>query len=190
MDSHHNLRAAAFVPAFVPALPVSVCAAPPAIGRQSTSTKPTTCPIHLHRSPTTATIATPSPSAPTPANSPDGADLPNLITIRSPEQFDILAAHAHTNGTLICLDFMAMWCRKCKYLVPRIRKLAALYPATIFCIVDVNAVRRLPKQFNITKMPTFVFLQHGKVQHTLIGGAAPQQVAKQLDSLIYKFNSP
>lgn len=69
------------------------------------------------------------------------------------------------------------------------RKLALRHCNVYFCTVDVNAVERLPRQFCITKMPTFVFLKQGETVHSFIGGSGAQQVAEQLDTLVDKFAS-
>lgn len=111
--------------------------------------------------------------------------LPGIVhAIATPEQFDVLRATAAESGALLVADFMASWCRKCIYLLPRMRKAGEKFPHVYFCSVDVNKVRRLPKEFSIDKMPTFVFLRGNKRVATLIGGAQPQQVAKSLMELI------
>lgn len=106
-----------------------------------------------------------------------------LVDVRTPEQFDdILATHS-----LVCVDFMALWCRKCKYLLPRMRKLAVAHPSVLFCTVDVNSVAKLPKRFEIAKMPTFILLRNGEIVQTLIGGASPEKVAQQLGDIVKKY---
>lgn len=82
---------------------------------------------------------------------------------------------------------MASWCRKCLYLLPRLRKLGLQFPNVYLCSVDVNKVARLPKQFEITKMPTFIFFRGDRQVGTLIGGASPQNVATQLQSAVEKY---
>lgn len=137
-----------------------------------------------------ATIAVPAPPSPTDESSAACSLQPGqVISVATPDQFDELTAQAKENGALIVADFMAKWCRKCKYLLPRMRKLADKHPDVYFCTVDVNAVARLPRQFNITKMPTFIFLREGAPIRTYIGGASPQEVANHLDSLVEKHAS-
>lgn len=137
-----------------------------------------------------ATVAAPVPSTPTDGSSSASPFQPGqVISVATPDQFDQLTAQAAEQGALIVADFMAKWCRKCKYLLPRMRKLADKHSHVFFCTVDVNAVARLPRQFEITKMPTFIFLRDGAPIYTYIGGASPQEVANQLDSLVDKHAS-
>lgn len=147
------------------------------------------------RMPPRATIAAPSdpvhaaPDAePEPGSAP-WMPLPGVVhEIASPEQFDVLLATSRDAGALLVADFMASWCRKCLYLLPRLRKAAAKAQNVYFCTVDVNKVKRLPKEHQIAKMPTFIFFRGGERIETLIGGEAPQKVAEVLTAKIDKFS--
>lgn len=141
--------------------------------------------VHQSRSPTSASISTLSPST-TNADNQSVLTPGHVIEITTPEQFDLVCEQASHSKALMVVDFMAKWCRKCKYLLPRMRKLADKHPDVCFCTVDVNAVARLPRQFSIAKMPTFIFIRDGAPVHTFIGGASAQQAAAQLDALVDK----
>lgn len=104
--------------------------------------------------------------------------------IRTPEEFDRLQEECNERDMLLVADFMAKWCRKCKYLLPRLRKLAAKHTHVSFCTIDVNGVARLPRQFSIAKMPTFIFIKQDETIETLIGGATPETVSGQLQEIV------
>lgn len=148
-----------------------------------------------------ATIAAPAPpSAPSPNHQhasdkthnkdEGGSDGEQLFQfgvvhdIRTPEEFDRLQEECNRRDALLVADFMAKWCRKCKYLLPRFRKMAANHSHVYFCTIDVNAVARLPRQFSIAKMPTFIFIKQDETIETLVGGAAPETVAGQLQAIV------
>lgn len=147
-----------------------------------------------------ATIAAPAPpSAPSPnhqhasdkTHRPEGgSDGEQLFQfgivhdIRTPEEFDRLQEECNRRDALLVADFMAKWCRKCKYLLPRFRKLAANHTHVYFCTIDVNGVARLPRQFSIAKMPTFIFIKQDETIETLVGGATPETVAGQLQAIV------
>lgn len=139
-----------------------------------------------------ATVAVPSDAPHTAPGSDDAASapwmpLPGLVhTVTTPEEFDRLLEVATAENALLVADFMASWCRKCLYLLPRLKKLASEYDRVYYCKIDVNKVRRLPKQFAIQKMPTFVFLRGGETVATIVGGAAPPKVAETLRAAIEK----
>lgn len=146
---------------------------------------------------TFATIAAPAPRA-APSPSPQHAGgagesertfEPGIVyDIRTPEEFDRLQEECNNRDVLLVADFMAKWCRKCKYLLPRFRKLAAKHTNAMFCTIDVNGVARLPRQFSIAKMPTFIFLKQGEAIETLIGGSSPESVASQLQSTVERLS--
>lgn len=79
---------------------------------------------------------------------------------------------------------MAAWCRKCIYLLPKFKKVAALHDNVYFCSVDVNKVQRLPKEYAIEKMPTFVFMKGGEKVRTVVGGGDGKKVAAQIEECI------
>lgn len=109
-----------------------------------------------------------------------GTLAPGIVhVVETPEQFDALVAAAGPNGLLVA-DFLAKWCRKCMYLKARLPKLASEHPQVYFCTVDVNQVARLPRQYSIAKMPTFVFLRGGQVSESYVGAEDAQVVARKL----------
>lgn len=108
--------------------------------------------------------------------------------VEAPEQFDALLAAAGPDG-LVVADFMAKWCRKCVYLKARLPKLAAENPQTYFCTIDVNHVARLPRQFSIANMPTFVFIRDGQTLESYVGAEDAQTVAAKLRERVAHYNS-
>lgn len=143
-----------------------------------------------------ATIAAPSdPAQTSPGAEEEGASsapwmpLPGLVhQIITPDQFDRLLDVATERNSLLVADFMASWCRKCLYLLPKLKKIGKEFEEVYYCSVDVNKVKRLPKQFEIAKMPTFVFLKDGQRIDTVVGGSAPPKVAETVRAKVEKYN--
>jgi thioredoxin-like negative regulator of GroEL len=75
-------------------------------------------------------------------------------------------------------------CRKCKFLLPRLRKLAIQYPNVTVCTVDVNSVSRLPREYGITAMPSFVLFADGARVDDVSGGAEAGVVFQRLRDAI------
>lgn len=115
--------------------------------------------------------------------------LPGLVhEIVTPDEFDRLLDVATQEKALLVVDFMASWCRKCLYLLPRLKKMGREdFEQVYYCSVDVNKVKRLPKQFEIAKMPTFVYLKNGERVDTVIGAAAPPKVVEAIRAKIEKY---
>ena len=62
----------------------------------------------------------------------------------------------------VVIDFFATWCGPCKRIAPTYEKLAEAFPNIAFLKVDVDESGELVNMFNISAMPTFVFLKNGK----------------------------
>lgn len=62
----------------------------------------------------------------------------------------------------VVIDFFATWCGPCKRIAPAFEKLAESLSSVIFLKVDVDESPELVNQFDVSSMPTFVFLKNGK----------------------------
>jgi thioredoxin 1 len=94
-----------------------------------------------------------------------------VTAVATPEQFDAVLVCAEAAGALVVATFSSQWCRKCKFMQPRLRKLAAAAPDTVFVTVDCNKVARLPREYGVESMPTFVFLEGTRRIGSMVGGA-------------------
>jgi thioredoxin 1 len=63
----------------------------------------------------------------------------------------------------VVIDFFATWCGPCKKIAPTFEKLSEAFPTVQFFKVDVDESAELVNMFDISAMPTFVFLKDGKV---------------------------
>lgn len=70
------------------------------------------------------------------------------------------------------------------------RKLAAQFPDAYYCTVDVNKVARLPRQFSIANMPTFVFVRAGETLESYVGALEAPAVAKALAERVQTHVAP
>ena len=62
----------------------------------------------------------------------------------------------------VIIDFFATWCGPCKRIAPTYEKLAEAFTNVTFLKVDVDEAPELTNEYNISAMPTFVFLKNGK----------------------------
>lgn len=62
----------------------------------------------------------------------------------------------------VVIDFFATWCGPCKRIAPTYEKLAEAFTNVTFLKVDVDESAELTNEYNISAMPTFVFLKNGK----------------------------
>lgn len=82
---------------------------------------------------------------------------------------DLEAKLEKAGNTLVVLDFYATWCGPCKTIGPKIEELAKEREDVIFLKVDVEECEDIVSKYEITNMPTFVFIKEGKVLEKFSG---------------------
>ncbi|XP_017875381.1 thioredoxin-2 [Ceratina calcarata] len=70
---------------------------------------------------------------------------------------------------LVVIDFFATWCGPCKMIAPKMEGLSKEITDVIFLKVDVDVCEDLAGEYEITSMPTFIFIKNGKVLETFSG---------------------
>ena len=72
---------------------------------------------------------------------------------------------------LLVIDFKASWCAPCKVIKPFVNYLKENYPNVDFYEIDIEdeSKETIVNNFDIVKLPTFLYYKNGKVCETLIG---------------------
>ncbi|XP_055546620.1 thioredoxin-2 [Wyeomyia smithii] len=74
---------------------------------------------------------------------------------------------------LVVVDFFATWCGPCKVIAPKLEEFQSMYADKIVVIkVDVDECEDLAAKYNITSMPTFLFLKDKNVVQSFSGANA------------------
>lgn len=82
------------------------------------------------------------------------------------------------------VDFYAPWCGPCKIIAPLLEKLADQFAGRLqFMKVNVDEAPALAAQFEITGVPTLVFLDQGEVREVLVGFPSPRVLLEKLEAL-------
>ncbi|XP_055598696.1 thioredoxin-2-like [Uranotaenia lowii] len=74
---------------------------------------------------------------------------------------------------VVVVDFFATWCGPCKVIAPKLEELKNKYADKIVVLkVDVDECEDIAVKYNVTSMPTFVFIKNKKVEDQFSGANA------------------
>ncbi|XP_020712201.1 thioredoxin-2 isoform X2 [Athalia rosae] len=82
---------------------------------------------------------------------------------------DLKAKLAEAGSTLVVIDFFATWCGPCKMIGPKLEELSQELKDIIILKVDVDECEDIAFEYEISSMPTFVFIKNGAVVKSFAG---------------------
>ncbi|KAG0665259.1 Cytoplasmic thioredoxin isoenzyme 2 [Monosporozyma unispora] len=90
-----------------------------------------------------------------------------VTPITSAAEFD---SSISNTDKLVVVDFFATWCGPCKMIAPMVDKFSQQYEAeATFLKVDVDQLPELAQKYEISAMPTLVFIKNGKEIAKVVG---------------------
>lgn len=102
--------------------------------------------------------------------------------VQSKEDFEQQLSNA--GDKLIVIDFCANWCGPCKIIAPKLEELAAQYAERAVVLkVNVDDNEEITIEYNITSMPTFVFIKSGEVLEVFVGGNS-DKLTKSMEKFV------
>jgi len=89
---------------------------------------------------------------------------------------------------LSVIDFWAPWCKPCKTMLPRLRRLERLYVGKVaFGRVDTQIEKDIAKKYNIMGIPHFGFFHHGKKIGSATGVKSVGDMKELIDTYLSKY---
>ena len=73
---------------------------------------------------------------------------------------------------LVVIDFFATWCGPCKMIAPQIEEMSKSLENVVFLKVDVDEAEDAAQEFNVSAMPTFIFMKNNAKVAELMGANA------------------
>lgn len=73
---------------------------------------------------------------------------------------------------LVIIDFYGKWCRPCREMEPCLAKLAEDYRGEVIIgryLLEKGIEEKYPRKYDITSIPTLLFIKNNQIQHTEIG---------------------
>jgi len=105
-----------------------------------------------------------------------------IIEIKSVEEFNKILKDYPNN--IIIIDFWAVWCGPCMFFAPVFKKLHEEFKKEIiFVKVNVDENNAISTKYNITGIPTTLFIKNGDVINKVIGALNYEQMKQVLEEL-------
>eukprot|EP01083_Nonionella_stella_P224621 799428_1 len=111
---------------------------------------------------------------------PQKENLTRVVDVTTENMFEEYFENSDSKPLLI--DFYATWCGPCKQIAPKLAQLSTQYTNIQFLKIDVNKLEDLSQEYQISAMPTFVFIRNKK-EISRIRGADINGIIKQLNTL-------
>lgn len=105
-----------------------------------------------------------------------------IIEIKSLEEFNkILKDYPNK---IIIIDFWAVWCGPCMFFAPIFKKLHEEFKNEfIFVKVNVDENNAIAMKYNITGIPTTLYIKNGDVINKAVGALNYEQMKQVLEKL-------
>eukprot|EP00546_Thalassionema_frauenfeldii_P006797 CAMPEP_0178918192 /NCGR_PEP_ID=MMETSP0786-20121207/13688_1 /TAXON_ID=186022 /ORGANISM="Thalassionema frauenfeldii, Strain CCMP 1798" /LENGTH=152 /DNA_ID=CAMNT_0020591871 /DNA_START=27 /DNA_END=485 /DNA_ORIENTATION=+ len=82
---------------------------------------------------------------------------------------DLEAILIKSAGSLVVVDYWASWCGPCKMIAPLFAELSEEIEGVTFVKVDVDENPDTAAKYQVSAMPTFIFIKGGEVVDRLMG---------------------
>eukprot|EP00397_Hematodinium_sp_SG-2012_P066320 GEMP01098998.1.p2 GENE.GEMP01098998.1~~GEMP01098998.1.p2 ORF type:complete len:106 (+),score=12.45 GEMP01098998.1:47-364(+) len=86
---------------------------------------------------------------------------------------------ADAGAKLVIIDFYATWCGPCKVIAPKLEAMNEEMTDVVFLKVDVDDCEEVAMEYQISCMPTFVFIKSGEKVDSF-SGASEERIREYL----------
>lgn len=88
---------------------------------------------------------------------------------------------------LSVVDFWAPWCKPCKTMYPRLRRLSKIYRRKVaFGRINTQKNENIAKEYKIMGIPHLAFFEHGKKTASMTGVQTVGDMKKTINDLLGK----
>ncbi|XP_005178959.1 thioredoxin-2-like [Musca domestica] len=95
---------------------------------------------------------------------------------------------ANAGGNLVVLDFYATWCGPCKLIAPQLEEISTSHSDVVVVLkINVDDCEEIAMDYNVTSMPTFVFMKNRKIIDVIVGGNS-ENLTKNVEKYIHHEN--
>lgn len=95
--------------------------------------------------------------------------LGEVVAIHKAIELETRLTASSRSNQLVILYFTATWCGPCRFMAPLYAKLAEKHRKVVFLKIDIDEVRDVAAQWNISSVPSFFFTKNGKEIDKVVG---------------------
>lgn len=90
------------------------------------------------------------------------------------------------SGKPMVIDFWATWCGPCKRMAPIVEQLAEQYDGQVnIGKCDIEEAEDIAAQYNVTSIPTIVFLNaQGEMVNRVVGAQSKAKLEEEISKLL------
>ena len=116
-------------------------------------------------------------------NNKEEAELiTSIVKLHTAEEYDKLLKDYP--NTVIVIDFTAVWCGPCRFYAPIFKKIQGEYSNDfIFAKVDVDENSAVAMRYQITGVPTTLFIKNDQILSKGVGAMNYDMLKQYLESL-------
>ncbi|MBU4270107.1 thioredoxin [Candidatus Dependentiae bacterium] len=104
------------------------------------------------------------------------------VTVLTSQNYDTVI----TNSTKpVVIDVFAVWCGPCQYMAPIFEELSKeLSDKYTFAKVNIDEERELSIKFNVSSIPTFIFIKNNKIVGRELGFMEKETLHKKIEEYL------
>lgn len=87
------------------------------------------------------------------------------------------------NESALVVDFWAEWCAPCKTIEPIMEDLAEEYEEVFFGKVNVENQRETAVDYDVSSIPTILFIKNGEVVDRVIGALPKDEIEEKIKGI-------
>ena len=83
------------------------------------------------------------------------------------------------SGKPFLIDFWASWCRPCRMTAPELEAFSTAHPEISVGKINIDEEGELAAAFNVNSIPTFFFIENGKITSKSVGAITKEQMERK-----------
>ncbi|KAH9627223.1 hypothetical protein KSS87_018500 [Heliosperma pusillum] len=106
-----------------------------------------------------------------------------VLKVEHKDQWDSFLNTSNSENRPVVAHFGASWCIPSVAMISFFEDIAITHSDVLFLSIDVDDVKEVASEMEVTAMPTFVLIKDSKAVDKLVG-ANPEEIRKRIDAFL------